>query len=557
MQGHTEGFDYYPPEPTAISTFECVGLYWTLYNVDPVVQVRYRVAGTKPWKEALPLWFDARDGQARGSIVGLKPGTRYEINLSWAEGGIVSTLFTETWSEDIPVARTVYLQPGNRTEPLIIDEGGDPESGFVVYTVRPGEESLIDVQDQYPYCVDVQASHVVVRGLELKGASRDGIYLGAVKDVIIEDCDISNWGRRTENYGYNLDSAIKSMSTELERIVIQNNRLHHPRYNANDWTQPSDLPKIHGYHPTGAQGISWMDNEGNHVIRFNEIYSDADHRFNDGMGWWTNFTRGGFPGPDSDIYGNYIRDCTDDGIESEGGNRNVRIWGNYIENTLNGIATAPVAVGPAYIFRNVYAASQWTPYPEGDSDALVEPGHRKDQGFPPTVNRGNLAKLGEMPAGGSGRQYWLHNTMLQPEPPSGKKLPLGANGGIYVTGATGKITELISLNNIYHVMDDQSPSIYAGISQDDSSTFDFDLFNGVLNMVPPGSEGQGIHSIPRYASGHGPDGGRHGKYQLAPNSPGWDGGKRIPNINDEFHGNAPDIGAHEGGSPPMKFGLRK
>ena len=151
--------------------------------------------------------------------------------------------------------------------------------------------------------------------------------------------------------------------------------------------------------------------------------------------------------------------------------------------------------------------------------------------------------------GGSGRQYWLHNTMLQPEPPSGKTLPLGAKGGI-----TGKITELVSLNNIFHVMDDQSPSIYP-MSPDDSNTFDFDLFNGVLNMVPPGSERQGLNTLPRCAPGHGAEGGRHGKYQLAPDGPGSDDGKRIPNINDDFHGNAPDIGAHEGG-PPMKFGVQ-
>jgi hypothetical protein len=30
----------------------------------------------------------------------------------------------------------------------------------------------------------------------------------------------------------------------------------------------------------------------------------------------------------------------------------------------------------------------------------------------------------------------------------------------------------------------------------------------------------------------------------------------IPNFNDDYTGKAPDIGAQEAGSPPMKFGIR-
>ena len=48
------------------------------------------------------------------------------------------------------------------------------------------------------------------------------------------------------------------------------------------------------------------------------------------MGEGENFSSVGFPHADTDIYGNIIMNCWDDGIESEGGNRNVRIWGNYM-----------------------------------------------------------------------------------------------------------------------------------------------------------------------------------------------------------------------------------
>jgi len=61
--------------------------------------------------------------------------------------------------------------------------------------------------------------------------------------------------------------------------------------------------------------------------------------------------------------------------------------------------------------------------------------------------------------------------------------------------------------------------------------------------------------VPVYLKGHGPEAGSKGLYQLKPGSSGHDAGKRIPNVNDGFHGKAPDIGAGETGSKPMQFGV--
>ena len=38
--------------------------------------------------------------------------------------------------------------------------------------------------------------------------------------------------------------------------------------------------------------------------------------------------------------------------------RNVRVWGNYLDNTATGVSATPVAIGPIYIFRNVYNRSR-------------------------------------------------------------------------------------------------------------------------------------------------------------------------------------------------------
>ncbi|MFT3766284.1 MAG: hypothetical protein QM820_12355 [Minicystis sp.] len=99
------------------------------------------------------------------------------------------------------------------------------------------------------------------------------------------------------------------------------------------------------------------------------------------MGEWANFSDGGFPNRDSDIHGNLIRNCWDDGIESEGANRNVRIWGNYIDQTYVKIAIAVVHRGPLYIWRNVAASSR------------TSPDHEYGQGFIKTRNWKDQAGL--------------------------------------------------------------------------------------------------------------------------------------------------------------------
>ena len=66
------------------------------------------------------------------------------------------------------------------------------------------------------------------------------------------------------------------------------------------------------------------------------------------------FSSTGFPNYDSDVYGNKISQVWDDAIEAEGGNKNVRIWGNYTDQTNTGVASTVVHHGPFYVFRNIY-----------------------------------------------------------------------------------------------------------------------------------------------------------------------------------------------------------
>src|SRR3954471_7233668 len=341
----------------AIPTYESVGLYWQSPGGIAGCEVKYRAAGTSTWASALPMWYDSRDAQCRGSIVGLTPNTSYEVQLNLPGQAASRALTVKTWSNQVPVAKTVTVAAGSGT--YNVAESGTA-AGYVVFD---GKGATLNANNAATYNVTINASYVVVRGLVLKGAIQDAIRISPnVHDVIIEDNDISGWGRtRDGTWGADMDSGVRAVcQTEtLTRVTIQRNRIHDPRYSANSWTDG---------HPAGPQGVTFSYCGGNHVFRHNEIYSTTGNRFNDGMGGEDNFSKTGFPNADSDIYGNKITHTWDDGIEAEGANENVRIWGNYLDRTATGVATTVTSVGPVYIFRNVFNRNQFYDNRAADSD---------------------------------------------------------------------------------------------------------------------------------------------------------------------------------------------
>ncbi|MCK5641047.1 MAG: right-handed parallel beta-helix repeat-containing protein, partial [Gammaproteobacteria bacterium] len=293
-------------------------------------------------------------GQYRGSIVNLEPGTEYEVELSLEKTKSRERLKVRTWSEDFPVEKRMIVPDSNET--LVIGQGGTGK-GYVVYThLQSRQTATIDVKDRREHCIEVKASYVIIRGLRLKGAKVHGIRIfDGCHDVVIEGCDISGWGRiAEEGWGKNLDSAVYSRATDLKRVIVQRNRIHHPRGDSNNWKEYRPRAgKREPYHPEGPQAVHLRDSEGNHVIRYNSVFSDEDHQYNDIFGAGANFSTRGFPNRDSDIYGNRLSRCWDDAIESEGANCNVRIWGNYTTDCFVSIATAGTSVGPLYVWRNI------------------------------------------------------------------------------------------------------------------------------------------------------------------------------------------------------------
>jgi hypothetical protein len=554
--------------PSAVPTFESIGLYWSPPGAGEghAAKVAFREAGTRKWRPGLDLWFDARDAEYRGSLVELRPGARYEIRLT-LDSGFAETVHAATWSENFRIKRTVRIAPG--TTRLVIEpsDSGD-EQGYVLFTAAPGrnliDQSGVPGNDPADSCVVVKQGvhHVIIRGLVLGNCKRYGVFIerqfspvldAQTHDIVIEDNEIFGWGTFEQNKpGSGLadnDGAIHCnyyRETEdgkrPDRVIIQRNTLRDPRYGSNPWHSGTPPRK----HPMGPQGVLFTSCGRNHVIRDNEIYSTNGNHFMDGIGGGGNFSFAGFPWADSDINGNRISQVYDDGIEAEGANRNVRIWGNYFDRVFVAIANAATAVGPLYVWRNVSHFMAGMYQPDGDPDL---------------EQRGPFIKAGSRhPAAVGGRAYYFHNTVLQPP---GRRYSAGAGSGITNTG--GALYNFVSRNNIWHIHKEAQirgePRFSSLRADGDQGPIDadFDLYNGPLRNAGENAQrrgwGPGPAGRPIYAtSGRSyPDlAGEPGSFALSRRSPGYGVAERIPNFNDRYP--RPDVGAHQSGTPSMHFG---
>ncbi|MHC4682044.1 MAG: right-handed parallel beta-helix repeat-containing protein, partial [Planctomycetota bacterium] len=518
-----------PENPYTVSTFECVGIYYKVDSADPgQCKVNYRRSGSEQWKAGLDLWFDERDSEYRGSIVGLTPDTEYEIELVCEQQNI--RFKTRTRSEEFKIGKTTTLDAGVTATTVRITESGN-EDGWHLVTPKPGDKTIIDPENTMDYNIVVEASFVIIRGIELKNAAIHGILVErGVHDVVVEDCDITFWGRiggpRTFGNTGGSDSAIYAKEGTA-RLVIQRNSIHDPRGASNDWDTG---------HPSGPQAITLHNSRGGNIIRYNDIFSTEDHGFNDAFGGGSNFSDRGSPNRDSDIYGNIISNVWDDAIESEGANMNVRIWGNYTHHTFQHIAVACTSKGPLYIFRNVFGLSRRT--------------HRDPLG-------GSMIKVGQRDQYGGGRRYVFHNTALQPK-------------GAFRVFSSHSCPNTITRNNIF----DCPGPLTGSRPADPPSDFDYDVFTGL--SMRQGYERHGIRRDPAFVRSH------RLEFYLAPTistvkwgrtptprgdktvvitdkvitipNPAIDAGVLIPGFNDDYKGKAPDMGAFERGNPPIKFG---
>jgi hypothetical protein len=531
----------------AVPTFHNVGLYWDEGSGSESNEalVRFRKVGTSAWRQGLSLWFDKRTPdripygfeQYRGSLVELDPGATYEVEvLTTGSRRLASTQVT-TWKETFPVGTTVTL-PTNSSSTLSITQSGTP-TGYRLYTHAPGESASIDGANKIDSAVVISGSYVIVRGLTLKNVREYAISVSSTAHhVVIEGNDISKFGHADPvmpQFGCNqtggIGTASQTGNLNVKQLVIQSNRIHHPNFDANSWAEARlQSPNCSGakgaYHPQGPGAIFLKDTGGNHVVRYNEIYSDLTHMFNDGIGGGQNFSTAGPYPRDSDIYGNRVSHVWDDAIEAEGANMNVRIYGNHIELAMVSVAAAPVSIGPLYVFRNVA------------TKGIRSPAEMNGYGwFYKTRNKSTDGTIAGIYMGG-GRAYLFHNTLYRTSTDDSIRQMLSVDALALVN--------IVARNNIINSKSATSSALVPFLYCD----FNFDMFSAG-HTAWSSEEIYGIEANPVY------DGtSTSGKYALKAGSPGQDAGTVIPNFNDRYSSGGPDVGAQEQGWKALQFGPR-
>jgi hypothetical protein len=331
-------------------------------NRNAVVDVRYRVAGSSLWSNALPLLRVMPETvmvgvppHFAGSIFDLRPGTRYQVELTIIDpdgGGATRALTGDT--RRLPVSlpakpRYMYTNP-NPT-------GATPPFGWLIGNAEPGDvitlaEGVYNVQEFWMGKSGTPENPVIVRGVDrdkviLDGGNCSACIMFALRNmghVIFEDLTIRNIGRAfriiTDGTDFvfrrirttNVDSPVYS-SANPTRVTVMDCVMDGPSTWPSNWE--TDPGRFNNYNGIALGGSG-------HVIAHNRLQG-----FGDAIKFMSVGNRG------QNVYGNDIYDSFDNAIELDLTSGNSMAYRNRITNSFIPLSVQPVIGGPAYLFRNV------------------------------------------------------------------------------------------------------------------------------------------------------------------------------------------------------------
>lgn len=352
-------------EVTATPLINSIGLVIYGQDEESTATVKFRAEDDEYWREALELAWEPVYGSFAGSIVYLEANTKYhiEVKITDINGDIVEHTFQTATKPNTPRIdpnKVYYLSEiysGGQLDLEALNIEGSADG----YAKVIGDGPLIEAGSDALAAVNIgNNSYVMLENLTIKGGQRYGIFAKKAHHIWIKGCNISEYGREavdirngkaysspTGNSPINYDSGIY-----LERsgiAVIEECEVHSPNLGANNWSVG---------HPNGANALqvwAYHDSDayrGEFIVRNNRFYGAPDHRFNDVIEGRMNFERRGGFVRNSAIYGNYLAYANDDLIEIDGGQQNVLVYDNELEQGYAGISIAPNMLGPSYIFHN-------------------------------------------------------------------------------------------------------------------------------------------------------------------------------------------------------------
>jgi Right handed beta helix region len=522
------------------------------------VRVEWRRAGEAAWHEGPPLLrvergahFNSKGRSSvavppdawlfAGSTVLLAVDTEYALQLTLTDpdgGGHQTVMNARTRAEPAVAggATVKHLAPGNGGGAGTAD---DPIRGLAAAqaTAQPGDLFLLHA-GTYAGTFDVRRSGapgrpVIWRGpddgeaiIDAQGDSdkRPSVAVVAtgVHDVWFERLTIRNaqWG---------------IAANEAASIVVRRCRIHGVDYGITGTRNDPDTvrgwfiadniiegtstwPRTKGIE--SARGIQ-LSGEG-HDVCYNRLRGFAD-------------AINTFPSPRCagiDFHHNEISEMTDDGIEMDGSERNVRCFRNRLTNVFHGISVQPVHGGPVYVFRNALYNVAAAPF-----------------------------KMHNSPSGA----LFYHNTSVK------RGMPLAVS-------THEKVRHCVTRNNLF--IGTEAGYAFEMGAPAEACDFDYDGFGGgpwklflkwngaryatleeVLEKAPVYRHAARVGSRSVFSSGATPPADETtsaaaADLRLAPGTAAVDAGEPLPGFNDGFSGKAPDLGAYEAGTPLPPFGPR-
>ena len=547
-------------EPAAEpATFHSLGVRWAVRgdaNADAQIGVRYRPRAETHWREALPLFRTDPESVSRenrvkggwlfaGSIVDLAADTEYEVTLALTDpdgGSVQRTLSMRTGAEPREPAgmRVRHVVPagagdpgpgtGTPTDPFrglrhaqatatpgdlfllhagvygegtwTIDRHGTSERP-IIYRGAGDGETILDGGGRERLVSATGVKHVWLEGLTLRRARY--LFVGhSGSHFVVRRCrlEVVGTGIAALNGGY----------AESRGFVITDNVFQGP----SRWPRSQGIEDVIGVSITGA----------GHVVAYNRMSNLGDGIQGTGHGRLSA----------SDIYNNDIEAATDDGIEGDYADTNVRIFRNRVTNAFSGISAQPSHGGPLYVFRNAIYNVLYSPFKlHNDTSGvlifhntsvvngipwLIEPG---GETVSDVVTRNNLF----VGTGGPALRSTGHMIRCEFD-----RDGYGGAGGPFFAEWNGRTFSTPEAAQ-------RSGALYR-------------RYGAVL----VGAHGNFVSGLGAPADNEIRFPGEKTDLRLDPASRAVDAGVALPNINDGFSGTAPDLGCCELGQPLPHYGPR-
>jgi hypothetical protein len=441
-----------------------------------------------------------------------------------------------------------------------LTESGTPEKPIVIKAAGDGD-AIFDGDGAYNLFNVMAANYNYFEGLTIRNT--DLAFWGGQKNITgstgltVRKCRFENVGRAI----YTDWSGSKNYYITDNVMIGRFNPNYLMGFTGRTWQNlPEFNPKLVSEYAVKVYGSG-------HVVAYNYIAN-----FHDGVDVATYGNPDGTPNPiqdrmpvSIDFYGNDIFNMEDNCIESDGGAHNIRIFRNRCFNHGHrALSVQPMFGGPVYFIRNiVYHA------PEGGAVKFT--------------------------ASSAGIVVY-HNTLIAPVKP----MLLAASNVHYRNNLIlGKADtpEIFSVETNTNY----SSSDYNGFRPNEGAEFSFEWSTPPFNVRAnfPGEPGKlstqaqtqleakaretrRFKTLKEYSDATGQD--KHSilvdydvfvkvaptgpdprtlyrpadfDFQLRPGSAAVDAGLRIPGINDDFTGRAPDLGALEVGRPVPHYGPRE